>query len=101
MAGLETTEEMFDLRMSEGARELFEKVKAFVRDEVDRHAIKPLEVLERYQRRMASMRIRTFGPGRLRNRIEKDVGRRGGARQSERGCDPKRQRARNGQRRPP
>jgi acyl-CoA dehydrogenase len=35
MAGLETTEEMFDLRMSEGARSLFEKVKAFVKEEVD------------------------------------------------------------------
>jgi acyl-CoA dehydrogenase len=32
--GLETTEEMFDLRMSEGARPLYEKVKAFVREEV-------------------------------------------------------------------
>ncbi len=35
MPGLENTEEMFDLRMSEGARPLFEKVKAFIRDEVD------------------------------------------------------------------
>ena len=35
MAGLETHEEMFDLRMSEGAKPLFEKVKAFVREEVE------------------------------------------------------------------
>jgi len=35
MAGLETTPEMFDLRMSEGARPLLEKVQAFVRDEVE------------------------------------------------------------------
>ncbi len=34
MAGLETVDEMFDLRMSEGAKPLFEKVKAFIRDEV-------------------------------------------------------------------
>ena len=36
MAGLETTEEMFDLRMSQGARPLYEKVKAFIREEVIR-----------------------------------------------------------------
>ena len=35
MAGLETTPEMFDLRMSEGAKPLLEKVKAFIRNEVD------------------------------------------------------------------
>jgi len=35
MAGLETTEEMFDLRMSEGARPLYEKVKAFIKEEVE------------------------------------------------------------------
>jgi acyl-CoA dehydrogenase len=35
MAGLETTDAMFDLRMSEGAKPLFEKVKAFIRDEVE------------------------------------------------------------------
>ncbi|MFK7895759.1 MAG: acyl-CoA dehydrogenase family protein [Myxococcota bacterium] len=35
MAGLEQTDEMFDLRMSEKAKPLFEKVKAFIRDEVD------------------------------------------------------------------
>ncbi len=35
MAGLETTNEMFDLRMSEQARPLLEKVKAFVGDEVE------------------------------------------------------------------
>jgi acyl-CoA dehydrogenase len=33
--GLETTEEMFDLRMSEGAKPLFEKVKAFIAEEVE------------------------------------------------------------------
>ncbi len=35
MAGLETTDEMFDLRMSEGAKPFYEKVKAFIQDEVD------------------------------------------------------------------
>ncbi len=35
MAGLETTPEMNDLRMSEGARPLFDKVKAFIKDHVD------------------------------------------------------------------
>jgi len=34
VAGLETTDAMFDLRMSEGARPLFEKVKKFIADEV-------------------------------------------------------------------
>ena len=34
MAGLETVDEMFDLRMSEEAKPLFEKVKAFIKDEV-------------------------------------------------------------------
>ena len=35
MPGMESTPEMFDLRMSEGARPLFEKVVSFVRDEVE------------------------------------------------------------------
>ena len=35
MSGLESTDEMNDLRMSEGARPLFEKVKAFIRSEVE------------------------------------------------------------------
>ncbi len=35
MAGLETTDEMFDLRMSEGAKPLFEQVKTFIEKEVD------------------------------------------------------------------
>jgi len=35
MAGLETTDEMFDLRMSDGARLLFDRVKEFIRDEVE------------------------------------------------------------------
>ena len=35
MAGLETTDAMFDLRMSEGAKPLFEKVKAFIQNEVN------------------------------------------------------------------
>ena len=35
MAGLETTPEMFDLRMSESAKPLLEKVKAFIKNEVD------------------------------------------------------------------
>jgi acyl-CoA dehydrogenase len=34
MPGLETTDAMNDLRMSEGAKPLFEKVKAFIREEV-------------------------------------------------------------------
>ena len=36
MAGLVNTDEMFDLRISEGAKLLFEKVKAFIREEVAR-----------------------------------------------------------------
>ena len=35
MAGLDVTPEMFDLRMSEGARPLFEKVKDFITKEVE------------------------------------------------------------------
>jgi acyl-CoA dehydrogenase len=35
MAGLETTDEMFDLRMSDGAKKLLEKVKAFIKQEVE------------------------------------------------------------------
>jgi len=35
MPGLESTIDMFDLRMSEGARPLYEKVKAFIADEVE------------------------------------------------------------------
>jgi acyl-CoA dehydrogenase len=35
MAGLETTDEMNDLRMSEGAKPLYEKVKAFIKEEVE------------------------------------------------------------------
>ena len=35
MAGLETTPEMFDLRMSESAKPLLEKVKAFIKNEVE------------------------------------------------------------------
>ena len=35
MPGLDTTEEMFDLRMSEGAKPLCEKVKAIIKQEVD------------------------------------------------------------------
>jgi acyl-CoA dehydrogenase len=35
MAGLETTPEMNDLRMSESVRPLFDKVKAFIKKEVD------------------------------------------------------------------
>ena len=35
MAGLETVDEMFDLRMSEGAKPLFEKVKEFIKKEVE------------------------------------------------------------------
>lgn len=34
MAGLKNTDEMFDLRMSEAAKPLFERVKAFIQDEV-------------------------------------------------------------------
>ncbi len=32
MPGLETTEEMFELRMSKGAKQLFEKVKDFIKE---------------------------------------------------------------------
>jgi acyl-CoA dehydrogenase len=35
MPGLETTPEMFDLRMSEGARALYDKVVAFIKEEVE------------------------------------------------------------------
>jgi len=35
MPGLENSDEMFDLRMSEAARPLLDRVKAFVRDEVE------------------------------------------------------------------
>ena len=35
MAGLETVDEMFDLRMSESAKPLFERVKAFIAEEVE------------------------------------------------------------------
>src|SRR5262245_7851493 len=35
MAGLESTDELFDLRMSDGAKPLLAKVMAFVREEVD------------------------------------------------------------------
>ena len=35
MAGLETTPEMFDLRMSEAARPLFDAVKKFIDEEVN------------------------------------------------------------------
>ena len=34
MAGLKNTDEMFDLRMSEEVKPLFEKVKNFIQDEV-------------------------------------------------------------------
>ena len=35
MTGLPTTDGMFDLRMSEGAKPLYEQVKAFIADEVE------------------------------------------------------------------
>jgi acyl-CoA dehydrogenase len=35
MPGLETTDEMFDLRLSEGAKPLLAKVKAFIQEEVE------------------------------------------------------------------
>ena len=35
MAGLESTVEMYDLRMSDAARPLYEKVKKFIADEVE------------------------------------------------------------------
>ncbi len=35
MPGLENTDELFDLRMSEGAKPLYEKVKKFIEDEVN------------------------------------------------------------------
>jgi acyl-CoA dehydrogenase len=39
MAGLATTDEMFDLRMSEGAKPLFDRVKTFIAEEVEPHTI--------------------------------------------------------------
>ena len=35
MAGLESTVDMFDLRMSEGVRPLYDAVKKFIAEEVD------------------------------------------------------------------
>ncbi len=35
MPGMENVDEMFDLRMSDGAKPLYEKVKAFIREEVE------------------------------------------------------------------
>ena len=35
MAGLESTVEMYDLRMSDAAQPLFEQVKTFIAEEVD------------------------------------------------------------------
>jgi len=35
VSGLQTTDAMFDLRMSEGAKPLYEKVRAFIREEIE------------------------------------------------------------------
>ncbi|MBW2387917.1 MAG: acyl-CoA dehydrogenase, partial [Deltaproteobacteria bacterium] len=60
MAGLETTEEMFDLRMSEGAKPLFEKVKAFIQEEVE-----PI-TLEFYQLGVDRAERWSWAPGQLK-----------------------------------
>jgi len=59
VAGLENHEEMFDLRMSEGAVPLYEKVKAFIRDEVE-----PI-VLEFYQLGENRPERWSWAPGQL------------------------------------
>ncbi|MCP4005596.1 MAG: acyl-CoA dehydrogenase [bacterium] len=59
MSGLENREELFDLRMSEGARSLFEKVKAFVKEEVE-----PI-TLEFYQLGEGRAEPWSWAPGQL------------------------------------
>jgi acyl-CoA dehydrogenase len=59
MPGLETTDEMFDLRMSEGAKPLLEKVKAFVREEVDPKTLRFYQLGEGRPERWS------WGPGQL------------------------------------
>ena len=63
MPGLETTEEMFDLRMSEGAKPLFEKVKAFIREEVE-----PI-TLEFHQLGEGRAERWSWAPGQLDNEL--------------------------------
>ena len=59
MAGMETTPEMFDLRMSEGAQPLFEKVKAFIQEEVE-------PITEEFYRLGANREDRwSWAPGQL------------------------------------
>ncbi len=57
--GLETTAEMFDLRMSEGAKPLFENVKAFIEEEVE-----PI-TLEFYQLGESRAERWSWAPGQL------------------------------------
>ena len=59
MPGLETTAEMFDLRMSEGAKPLFENVKAFIEEEVE-----PI-TLEFYQLGESRAERWSWAPGQL------------------------------------
>ena len=59
MAGLETVDEMFDLRMSEGAKPLFEQVKAFIRDEVEPITLEFHQLGEKREGRWS------FAPGQL------------------------------------
>ena len=59
MPGLETTPEMFDLRMSEDAKPLLEKVKAFIRDEVEPITLKFYQLGENRAERWS------WAPGQL------------------------------------
>ena len=59
MPGLETTDEMFDLRMSEGAKPLFEKVKAFIVEEVQPITLEFFELGENREDRWS------WAPGQL------------------------------------
>ena len=59
MPGLETTDEMFDLRMSDGAKPLLAKVKAFIREEVDPITLRFFQLGEGRAERWS------WGPGQL------------------------------------
>lgn len=59
MAGMTTTDEMFDLRMSQEARPLLEKVKAFVETEVDPMSEEFARLAEAHENRWA------WAPGQL------------------------------------
>ena len=59
MPGLETTDEMFDLRMSESAKPLLAKVKAFIEDEIDPITLRFFQLGEGRAERWS------WGPGQL------------------------------------